>query len=52
MQVEEIQVVNAEATEGVGQGNAAILVTGSIRASHDLLRINTHMIDVASGCYL
>jgi serine/threonine-protein kinase len=33
-------------------GNAAVVVAGSVRSAGDTLRITTHLIDGASGCYL
>ena len=32
--------------------NAAMKITGSVRKSRDTLRITTHLVDAASGCYL
>src|SRR5579864_6981207 len=34
------------------RSNAALKITGSVRQSRDTLRITTHLVDAASGCYL
>jgi serine/threonine-protein kinase len=34
------------------RSNAAMKITGSVRKSRDTLRITTHLVDAASGCYL
>jgi TolB-like protein/Tfp pilus assembly protein PilF len=34
------------------RSSAAMKITGSVRKSRDTLRITTHLVDAASGCYL
>src|SRR5579864_24649 len=41
-----------EAAEEAERSNAAMKITGSVRKSRDTLRITTHLVDAASGCYL
>jgi TolB-like protein/Tfp pilus assembly protein PilF len=41
-----------EDTEEAERSNAAMKITGSVRKSRDTLRITTHLVDAASGCYL
>ena len=43
---------DAEAAEEAERSNAAMKITGSVRKSRDTLRITTHLVDAASGCYL
>ncbi len=41
-----------EGAEEAERSNAAMKITGSVRKSRDTLRITTHLMDAASGCYL
>jgi serine/threonine-protein kinase len=41
-----------EVAEEAERSNAAMKITGSVRKSRDTLRITTHLVDAASGCYL
>jgi len=41
-----------ERQDAVERSKAAMRITGSIRKSRDTLRITTHLVDTASGCYL
>jgi TolB-like protein/Tfp pilus assembly protein PilF len=41
-----------EPEDALDRMSAAMRITGSIRKSRDTLRITTHLVDTASGCYL
>ncbi len=45
-------LASAEHPPGPGAGEAAVIVTGSVRSSADKVRVTTQLLDGVSGCYL
>jgi serine/threonine-protein kinase len=52
--VKKLRVIpwDPDEPEGAYRSNAAMKITGSVRRSRDMLRITTHLMDAATGCYL